>query len=673
MKSEPESFWRLLLIVALLAYWPMQTPLAQKGGGAARETLKLDAASLYARSVTRHLRPADGALILEQGALFEDDGPAAGFSYKGNEETLSAGMWIRKDLVVDRPQARKATLFVGGERLRLQVTVNGKKQDTGRGTPVAGHGMAYEVAPQALVSGKNEIILSGEGTVWIARADEFALGSDTRKIHPNRSARSVDEGKTWKYDNLGTGGTIDGEYCVRLWLDHSRPQGSLTTPVLDAGNLLGKPVAPPVTAVGPVRVAVQAEGDKVAVRARSGSTGVLNADAWSSWQDLGSTGGTIESPRGRYLQVAVELAAADPLKTPRLKEIVVTSAPARSSDWTPTLKVLEHRNEAIVRTSLPFEYEPFDHPKLKALREKYKLDAVVQGARGDLELLMKLATWASRQFEVHGMKEYYPAWDALDILSPPAGKPRGGFCQQYNLCLLQAGESFGFPGRNVSIGGHEVVEFWSNEYRKWIHVDGDCRTLWSLLEPSTNVPLSLWELRDAQVEAMNEKKPERPLKKIGKPTSSKPWAWEGLAKGKPDYRSFRLVPRSNFLEKPHPIPLNQGKRGWFWTGYGVWDDARFRAPVLYANRLTKREDVQWTLNQARFVLEATEKPGEIRVHLETETPGFDTFLADVDRKGRKPVGETFVWNLNKGENRLEVLPRNKAGRDGIPSVIAVQY
>jgi hypothetical protein len=135
---------------------------------------------------------------------------------------------------------------------------------------------------------------------------------------------------------------------------------------------------------------------------------------------------------------------------------------------------------------------------------------------------------------------------------------------------------------------------------------------------------------------------------------------------------LRLVPRSNFLEKKSPLPLNQGMRGWFWTGHHAWTDADCPASLLYGNRVSDRRNWEWTLNQAHLVLEATATPGEVRVHLDTQTPGFDTFLADIDGAGVKPVTSGFVWTLRPGKNALEVRPRNVAGREGITSRVVIE-
>jgi len=79
------------------------------------------------------------------------------------------------------------------------------------------------------------------------------------------------------------------------------------------------------------------------------------------------------------------------------------------------------------------------------------------------------------------------------------------------------------------------------------------------------------------------------------------------------------------------------------------------------------------LSPTQSLHEATDTPGELRVHLDTETPGYDTFLADIDSKGKRPVVSGFLWKPHARKNRLEVRPRNTAGRGGVPSLIVLDY
>jgi len=65
--------------------------------------------------------------------------------------------------------------------------------------------------------------------------------------------------------------------------------------------------------------------------------------------------------------------------------------------------------------------------------------------------------------------------------------------------------------------------------------------------------------------------------------------------------------------------------------------------------------------------------GAFRVHLDTETPSFDTFLMEIDGGEKKTVSSGFTWTLHPGKNHLRIRPRNVLGREGIPSWIVLQY
>jgi len=647
------------------------------------DELRLEARQLFDKSVTDNLHlSADGSAIeLAQGELLEDDGPAAGFSYRPNEERLSESIWIRKELLVPDPRAKQATLLVGpgGD---LQAQINGRPVPLKPAGKAGGYWQAYQIPPDVLRRGSNDIVLHGSGKVWIARADEFAAGSETRTEHPNRSARSTDGGKTWDDRRLGPRGDIDGEYYVRLFLEHYRSRGKLTLPVIDLGNLAGREVAAPLSATGSVQVHVRAETGQhgsIRTRVRSGATRMPTDPQWSDWTSLDPSGGQIPNPRGRYLQIALEMATADALETPRLQKIIVRATPKYAADWPARLTVVDAHNEQVIRTSIPFDYEPLDHPKLKKLREHYKLDDVVAGAKDEMELITRLASWSASRWVKGHLRESYPDWDALEILKPHAdGTPVGGFCQQYNLVFLQACESFGLVGRAVSIGagdhggaikggGHEVVEVWSNQFRKWMYIDGNLA--WYAIDAASTTPLSLWELRERQLRTLRGQTAP-PIKIVHLAETSR--RWTGLDSW-PPFLELRLIPRSNFLERKSPLPLNQGMRGWFWTGHHVWTDKDYPASLLYSRRVSHRANFEWTLNQARYVLEAREKPGELRVHLDTQTPSFETFVAKIDGEAPQPVAFGFFWKLHAGKNRLEVRPRNKLGREGIASWIVLEY
>ena len=144
--------------------------------------LKLEAPALFEQSVTRHLRLSEdrAQVELEAGELFEDDGPAAGHSYRKprNVEIVSNDTWIRKDLVIPRPQARAAFLVVLSED-PFEAAVNGIPQTLGENRSGRTLWKAYAVDPKAFKPGLNEILLRSSGLVPRAPAhslEQFSPG-----------------------------------------------------------------------------------------------------------------------------------------------------------------------------------------------------------------------------------------------------------------------------------------------------------------------------------------------------------------------------------------------------------------------------------------------------------------------------------------------------------------
>jgi hypothetical protein len=649
----------------------------------AADELQLAAPRLMQTSVTRDVRLAeDGqSIVLERGVLYEDDGPAAGYCYGPNEEKLGPDIQIRKQLVIPDPRADRALVMVaqGGE---LALSVNGQPQSLDALGKTGQNWQLYTFSGSALKAGKNEFVVSGTGKIWIARDEDFAAGSRERTKHPNRSAKSTDGGKTWSDDKLGTGDNLDGEYYLRVFLDQYRPAGSLELPIIDAGNLGGATIAPAITAVDSLEIEVAADTPpetRVVLAVRTGASVVPDDKHWSPWQLSPGPTAKVEQPAGRFLQVRVELTTKTPLSSPQVREISIRAKPTLGSTWHSRVRVTEADNPALVRTSIPFEYEPLDHPRLAQLRKRYEIDKVVDGAKDELAALSKLAVWSSQRWEKIGhLAKAYPAWDALEILKLHAdGTPVGGFCQHYNLVFLQACESLGFVGRAVSLSkgdhdldfrsGHEVVEIWSNQFGKWIYIDGNAALYYA--DAETRVPLSLRELRERQLQLLKGQ-PYKPAELV----ALAPTKYAGLNLSSwPPFAELRLIPRSNFLAEKAPLPLHQGMKGWFWTGHYVWSDDAYPAAFIYGNRVTDPKNWDWTLNQAHIHLEATPTPGELRVRLDTETPGFETYLVDLDGAGVKKSPDNLVWKLHSGKNRLKARTRNISGREGAASLVVLEY
>jgi hypothetical protein len=128
------------------------------------------------------------------------------------------------------------------------------------------------------------------------------------------------------------------------------------------------------------------------------------------------------------------------------------------------------------------------------------------------------------------------------------------------------------------------------------------------------------------------------------------------------------------LQQRDPLPLNQGMRGWFWTGHRVFSDDSSPASLLYAHRVLRRNDFDFTLNQAEVYLEAEPAEGSLRLHLDTECPSFEQFR--IDKGQREAVelksGDRVTLDPDRpGRATWKIWPRNAAGRDGIPTELFI--
>jgi len=612
--------------------------------------------------------------------LIEDDGPASGYSYQPNAEKLTPEKRIKKLLLVPRPQARRATLLIarGGS---LQWELNGKALKVGDPQKTGNYWQAYDIDPARLAQGENAFVAQGEGMVWIARDDQYAAGDLARTHHPNRSQRSIDGG-AWRDTDLGDNNQLDGEYYIRLHLDRHVPQGMATTPVLDTANLSEQDISPALVSLGAIAVKCDVElpaGQRFTARMRSGAHPLAESgQGWSDWAPLPLNAdhiAEVDKLPGRYIQLEFTMESGEADATPLWKSLQITS----KAKTTPSrLRVVESSNRSPAKTSIPFVYQSSENPKLAQLRKAFDLDAVVAGAKTELELIEKLAAWASQRWpKVGHIGKIYPDWNALEILKPHAdGTPVGGFCNQFNLVFLQACQSFGVVGRAISIGpgdrvdrirgGHEVVEVWSNDFKKWIYVDGN--TAWYLVDQKTGTPLSLWELRREQLRAFASV-PVRPIKVVK--LAETRHEWNGLTDW-PPFMELRLVPRSDFLDRTAPLPLNQGMRGWFWTGYHVWSDETRPARRIYSRTVEKRENFEWTINTAHLHLEESANGAAMNVSIESDTPNFSHYLARQNDAATQKVDARFVWKLRPGNNQLTIQPVNKQGRAGVVTRVVVE-
>ena len=449
-----------------------------------------------------------GAVGLYDRVLVEDDGPGIGSDAewmktdRAPTTEIAGERRVKKVLHVAHRQAMEARLCGPAG---VAIEINGRPTEAQPGTRFP------QIPVSLLRDGDNEIVLYCRGAasqrIKYATPGDILRNAPERKDRPRRSFTSYDGGKTWE--------PLKGEYLVRLHLVQHVPQGHFISPVIDLEQGRRKPGQPNdrrlLTPASIESVALKADattpdGTGVELAIRSGRSPVYEAALWTDWRRASAA----FPPGHRYLQWKAVLTSRDPLQTPLLRDVTVEAKVRRQPTpaWAGTVKMVDFHNERIRYTSMPFEYEDPLHPRLAALRRKYKLDAVVSGGASETEQLVRLRDWVSRQWKYQPPAVNYPAWDADEIL-----RRKYGFCVQYAVVLMQTAISMGHQARFVFgenpggsyEAGHEVCEIWSNEHRKWIFLDGDVSLHY--IDPKTKTPMSMLEVHDLLVKTYYQGRP----------------------------------------------------------------------------------------------------------------------------------------------------------------------
>ncbi len=629
-------------------------------------------------------------------ALVEDDSPGASATRPSVHEserslvlTVGCHFWLKKILVVDDPSCCDATLYVrqpGG----ATVLWNGLTLNAPDERDETGSGCFLRVPAESVRAGENEVIIRADredaAAVKLARRVHILENNPERAAQAPRSFASRDGGRSWQ--------PLDGELTVRLRLTRHPTNGEFVSPVLDLAKTVADPLG--LRPVEAVELILSCEADTppgtgISLLLRTGSTATWNPRTWTEFlrADDPALAGR------RYAQWKAVLSTCDARVSPVLKQVTLEAALRRAPalPWTAGVNVTTCRNGRAVSTSLPFEHEDPAHPRLRALRQKYRLDEVVREGRTEFEQMVLLRDWVARQWNWTPPDGHYPAWDADEILSRP-----DGMCVQFAIVYVQCCLAMGWPARFVfgkhpgtMSAGHEVVEVWSNDFAKWVFMDPTSSRNEFCADPETGVPLSLLEVRDRMVShyypgegpitraacpnhprwcdrlALVRKRAVRPGPRLGGHDPA-PAEWPSWTK----WLYLWFIPRSDWFARPRPLPHCQGWNDWDWTDAWLWHDRRTPRLLNYGRYTNRRGDIEWTINEVVFGARAGASPRTIELDLGTTTPFFDTFLVRTNDGPWTPADAQYVWRLREGVNRIEMRIRNTAGVVGPVSFLEVE-
>jgi hypothetical protein len=580
---------------------------------------------------------------------------------------------------VPAPDVSRALLLIylsagASENLPTSITVNGRTRPYVHQASrmLTGGWARHDIPAEDLKAGANEVVIRG-GRLHV---DTFS--------HTSKSSRSFDGAKAFKKDALGPDGDWSGEYMVRLRVYGYAPTGEATSAITDSAAACREAGISPSVAVRKVSLHADEsvpQGTRIQYAIRSGSTSTPTGQSWSDWRAL-VTNTPIEIAGDRFLQWRASLTSDSSLRTPVLRGVrLVVEADVARPDVA-GMKVEAFDNPRIVRGSYPFTWES-DTPRIRYLREKYNLLAVI-GGNDQLNQQMALREWVSRRWDdgwSGGKYKYTPPWNAIEILDLAPQQLCWADCPLYSATLSQSATAVGFCARNVIIDHHCLVEIWSDQLQKWILQDpgpgyGPHGYPVGFAYRSDGKWLNALEVHEARrnkqaIMAVPHLEREVPW---AKSTKSKPTLGETKLNEEwlHMFARFAIPLRNNHLSQPEPAELEHGREHFHWNGYLWWSDSvDDPAYVEYSNLSNREGDFYWPLNQVAVDLHQQDRD-TLLVDLDSLTPNLARYEASLDGRSWAAVQSGFRWPLHAGVNHLRLRTVNAFGVTGRETAVSVK-
>jgi hypothetical protein len=320
-------------------------------------------------------------------------------------------------------------------------------------------------------------------------------------------------------------------------------------------------------------------------------------------------------------------------------------------------------------------------PVAKRLRKDYQLDDVVKGETSEFRKLLKLRHWVHSRWHIDNDQNFNG--DVFEILEK--AKAGEGFNCSHAMKVQHAVlTAMGFVVRDLGVQcnteeypdgfHHGVNEVWSNDYAKWVLMDGE----YDFHFERDGQVLSALEVHEAAradggrslVKVQGPSRTPVPMKGLGFPFTSAVGYW---------WTSYH-VRQNTFCE-----PKGNESR------LVVFDSDAFRQTTWLRKRgdnvLRKhwaydakafvptrdRGQIEWTPGVPQLQLRQA-APGELEVRIHSVTPNLKATLIRLDGGEWRALDEgRLAWKLKRGVNRLDVRTRNVLDVDGPLVTAAVTF
>jgi hypothetical protein len=306
-----------------------------------------------------------------------------------------------------------------------------------------------------------------------------------------------------------------------------------------------------------------------------------------------------------------------------------TEAKAREGE---RFTILPVENPRFCNSELFRAFEDYHSPRVRQLRERYGLDAVVAGETDEWKRILLLRHWIKSKIEIDDNNPTQTREEAFAILDAAL---RGGkfHCAHFSIVQHAVLNSFGYvarrlgcgPGLKDDGGHHGVNEVWVNKFSKWVLIDAKYDAHYE----KDQAPLSALEIRDevwrdgaksVVCVVGPDRRPMKPDPATGKweirPDTYRWCSWETSTNR---FTAFPMKPTSTLVMLKDDI---FGTNTWYRDGK---PHCAYGTPYLIAT--TKRDWIEWTPNV--ITSKVTIENGKVRVFLDSCTPNFKSFQMKV--------------------------------------------
>ena len=526
-------------------------------------------------------------------------------------------------------------------------------------------------------------VRKGKGANTLTFRAGWSLGMDLDETPARSSSISEDGGKTFK--------PAPAEFYVHVRAEQFAPAGAVVSPVIELAAPDDEDIVRPMIDVDAIKLSMDVDqpvGTQTRLEVRTGQSRDLNDGTWTEWSTALGDWPIKPAP---VVQWRVLLGTANARQSPVVRSVTIT-ADVRVVHDAPNVKVVMSDQPRIAKSSYDFTWQP-PSDRLKQLRETYKLDDVIAAGETEFDQFVLLRQWVRKQWPHNDMGSGVRTWDALEILGAPENMK--GMCVHFGVTYTQCALALGFNARQIILDGHYVSEIWSNEHQKWVLMDVETTNSegWNrygtahYVDAESGVPLNGWELNKRIVNGLASSIIQK-LDMTNDAGVYKTHDRQYDAAGLAFFRRVAWPLRNNYLDQLEPWEEFHGQDHYRSNAY-IWasHDAAGNTPE-YSRRTTREEDINWTVNQVRIRLYATDDPNRVRTVSEVYQPNFAYLYYPTSvppsndqpwmrvpttvakEAGLAPSFISIVYGLRSAQQRyIVVRPSNTFGRPGVPSTV----